>query len=150
MKAIYAHENLDYLYGVKIFLAGPTPRDASVKSWRPQAIELLNDFHGYVFVPEPRDGKWLENYDDQIEWELIACHRADIILFWIPRDLKTMPAFTTNVEFGMYINEYDNRIVYGHPKDAPKMRHLDYLARREGISIHYTLENTIKEALSLL
>lgn len=150
MRAIYAHENLDDLYGVKIFLAGPTPRDASVESWRRQALELFKDLDGYVFVPEPKDGKWLENYNGQIEWELKACRRADIILFWIPRDLQTMPAFTTNVEFGMYITDLNCRLVYGRPDDAPKMRYLDYLARREGLEINNTLEDTIKEALSLL
>ena len=35
-----------------IFLAGPTPRDAETKSWRPETIKLLTGFDGTIFVPE--------------------------------------------------------------------------------------------------
>lgn len=37
-----------------IFLAGPTPRDEKIKSWRITACERLNElgFDGIVYVPE--------------------------------------------------------------------------------------------------
>ncbi len=37
-----------------IFLAGPTPRNKEVKSWRGEALEILQrlGFDGVVYVPE--------------------------------------------------------------------------------------------------
>ena len=56
-------------------------------------------FDGAVFVPEPRDGAWTPDYDGQITWEEAGLHRADCILFWVPRDMETLPGLHTNVEF---------------------------------------------------
>lgn len=107
-----------------IFLAGPTPRRVDVKSWRPEALELLDKlgFRGIVLVPERRD--W-QNWDylTQVEWEWKGLNTCDLVVFWIPRELVTMPAFTTNVEFGRYV---DNS-VYGRPDNAPKNDYLDWL-----------------------
>lgn len=107
-----------------IFLAGPTPRSSDVPSWRPEAIELLKrmKFTGAVFAPEP----FCSHYLEQVEWEHAALTKASVILFWVPRDLVTMPAFTTNVEFGRFADS-GRIVVYGRPEGAPKTRYLDWL-----------------------
>ena len=112
-----------------IFLAGPTPRSPNVKSWRVEMLQQLEKrgFTGTVFVPEPEDGEWSTDYIDQVDWELYHLAISTVILFWVPRDLETMPAFTTNVEFGMYIKS--GKLIYGRPDDAPKNKYLDYLYR---------------------
>ena len=137
-----------------IFLAGPTPRDGEVKSWRRYAIKILEllGFDGDVFVPEYKnrvvDSKNIV-YDEIINWELEHLDRASVVMFWIPRELKNMPAFTTNVEFGY--NFHTNKIVYGRPDDAPKNRYLDFLYKK-----YYNLEpatslvNTVKGCLKKL
>lgn len=113
-----------------IFLAGPTPRDEAVHSWRPYAIKLLREmgFDGVVYVPEYETGEVLHNYDNQIAWEWKALDQAGAILFWVPRNLKTMPAFTTNVEFGYWVR--DDRAFYGRPSSAVLVRYLDSLYKR--------------------
>lgn len=113
-----------------IFLAGPTPRDEAVHSWRPYAIKLLREmgFDGVVYVPEYETGEVLHNYDNQIEWEWKALDNAGAILFWVPRNLETMPAFTTNVEFGYWVR--DDRAFYGRPSSAVLVRYLDSLYKR--------------------
>lgn len=113
-----------------IFLAGPTPRDEAVHSWRPYAIKLLREmgFDGVVYVPEYETGEVLHNYDNQIEWEWKALDQAGAILFWVPRNLETMPAFTTNVEFGYWVR--DDRAFYGRPSSAVLVRYLDSLYKR--------------------
>lgn len=113
-----------------IFLAGPTPRDEAVHSWRPYAIKLLREmgFDGVVYVPEYETGEVLHNYDNQIEWEWKALDHAGAILFWVPRNLETMPAFTTNVEFGYWVR--DDRAFYGRPSSAVLVRYLDSLYKR--------------------
>lgn len=144
MKIKYALESLDK----SIFLAGPTPRSADVKSWRPEAIAILEryGFSGTVLVPETADGEWRHNYDDQIGWEWDGLNQASTIVFWCPRDLVEMPAFTTNVEFGLYAAT--SKVVYGRPDEAPKMKYLDALAQRYNIKIHNTLEQTILAAVT--
>lgn len=117
--------------GKSIFLAGPTPRSTDVKSWRPEFIERLDsmNFDCTVLVPETASGWWLENYDQQCQWEYDHLHKADLIAFWVPRDLDTMPGFTTNIEFGYWVT--DPKTIYGRPNSAPKTRYLDWLYKKE-------------------
>ena len=111
-----------------VFLAGPTPRDADTPSWRPQAVELLRSlgFQGTVLVPE-RESRTSFDYDDQVEWEFAGLSQATRIAFWVPRDLKTMPALTTNVEFGYWLAQSPDRVRYGRPNGAPRTSYLDWL-----------------------
>jgi hypothetical protein len=46
---------------------------------------LTSGYDGKVFIPEPEDGNWRGNYDDQLEWESTGLNIADVIVFWIPR-----------------------------------------------------------------
>lgn len=110
-----------------MFLLGPTPRDLVTPSWRTEALKILKrlKYDGTVLVPERRVRKAHINYDDQVEWEDQAMNSALVNVFWIPRNLETMPAFTTNVEFGR-LYKYTNTL-YGRPDDAPKNRYLDWL-----------------------
>lgn len=124
MKVVHALQPLE----ASIFLAGPTPRDAQTPSWRPQALEILAElgFDGTVYVPESADWSAHDNYDAQVAWEVEALNKATVVAFWIPRHIESMPAFTTNVEFGMYLKS--GRAALGHPTDAPKMRYLASIA----------------------
>lgn len=134
-----------------IFLIGPTPRDPNTPSWRPEAIKILKEleFRGQVYVPERES--WQCDYLDQVEWE----HRgleiaADFgcVAAWVPRDLETMPAFTTNVEFGYYVD--CGRFAYGRPEDAPKTRYLDWLYQKEtGQSPVASLFDLMRQAVGI-
>jgi len=92
-----------------IFLAGPTPRSKETVSWRPEAIEILNklDFDGIVYIPEYGINVGDIDNDKQFAWELEALEEATTIVFWVPRKLPEMPAFTTNVEFGYWLRMED-------------------------------------------
>lgn len=129
-----------------IFLVGPTPRSSRVRSWRPKAINILEqeDYDGVVFVPEPFIGDKIA----QIEWEDKALNMADCILFWIPRDLETMPAFTTNHEHGEWFKS--GKVVLGAPKDAPHMNYLRHKSEKYFNPIANTLEDAIQTALVMI
>lgn len=74
-----------------------------------------------------------------------------MILFWIPRDLKTLPAMTTNVEFGLDVAI--GRAVLGCPPDCPspeRNRYLIYVARRHGVPVRTTLTDTVTAAFALI
>ncbi len=127
-KFIVNYSNQKVIHGQKgIFLAGPTPRDKNIISWRMDAVEMLKEFgfDGVVYVPEYEGLQGREDYTDQAAWEREALSEASVIVFWVPRELETMPAFTTNVEFGYWINR--NKIVYGRPDKARKIKYLDWL-----------------------
>lgn len=134
-----------------IFLAGPSPRHGQEDCWRPEALKILEDFNYFetVIIPVPEDtSKWSENYEDQIEWEKYYLDNCDIILFWIPRDLKDFPGFTTNVEFGMYLNS--GKIVLGYPPNTPNIKYLDWHATLNRVPIaRERLKDTIFLAIDL-
>lgn len=129
LKIHYSDEDISSPKSPAIFLAGPTPRTAEVPSWRPKAIELFKHqgFEGSIFIPEAQSGVYT-SYIHQVEWEFHHLEKADKILFWIPRNLKTMPAFTTNVEFGLYVKS--GKIIYARPDSAPKNKYLDALYQK--------------------
>ena len=152
MEIVYAQRPFPDAWSKSIFLAGPTPRAGQlVPSWRTEALTYLRKmgFDGAVFVPEPEDGSWLEDYGAQISWEDQGLHFADIIVFWIPRDLDVLPGFTTNVEFGRWVDSH--KVVLGHPPGAPKTRYLDALYQETAQQpVLGTLPETLAGALARL
>ena len=117
-----------------VFLAGPTPRSKDVKSWRPQAIKILEEIDGYegmVLVPEPSDGQKFVSYTFQVEWERECLFNCSTIFFWVPREMQTMPALTTNIEFWYWIARDPLKVIYGRPHGAPHTSYLDWLYKKE-------------------
>lgn len=149
---IINYSDQEVLSGEKsIFLAGPTPRGKGAVSWREEACSYLkkSGFDGIVYVPEYSTWKPKEDYIDQAMWERIALTKATVIMFWIPRQLPEMPAFTTNVEFGYWL--HTRKVVYGRPNDARKIKYLDWLYEldynKKPLS---TLEETIDESINFI
>jgi 8-oxo-dGTP pyrophosphatase MutT (NUDIX family) len=147
MQVIYAKQPHPPAWSAAIFLAGPTPRSADVASWRPEALRLLAEagFDGVVFVPEDAGGTFRGSYLDQVVWERDALAASDCVLFWVPRELTTMPAFTTNVEFGLWVGT--GRAVLGYPQGAPKNRYLGWLAGEHRVPVCHSLSETVQAAL---
>jgi hypothetical protein len=138
MNLIYAPEKIDVTDWHSVFLAGPTPRDPSVASWRPKAIQLFSDmkFNGSLYIPEPRNGGFDQDDEARSEWEHLGIANAGAVLFWVPRDIAGgMPGFTTNVEFGwvvrmVYEEGHPDRVFYGRPDHAEECKYLDWLYHR--------------------
>ena len=147
------YEDSEFNTNIKsIFLAGPTPRDVNVKSWRNEAIKILKElnFDGEVYVPESIDRAVNDDfltYTGVIDWELERLENAKLILFWIPRDLETLPGFTTNVEFGYHLKT--GKVVYGRPQNAPKTKYLDYIYEKiYNIKPYNSLEDALKHCIN--
>lgn len=133
-----------------IFLAGPTPRGENVISWRTKACEILEQlgFDGIVYVPEYSTWKPKEDYVDQAMWERVALTNATVILFWIPRKLPDMAAFTTNVEFGYWL--HSGKVIYGRPNDASKIKYLDWLYKLDYDKMPYeNLQSLLESSIEL-
>ena len=132
-----------------IFLAGPTPRNIRVPSWRPLVLHTLSrlNFEGQVFVPEDPKGGISMEFEEQIEWEDTYLTDAKCIMFWIPRDLTLLPGFTTNIEFGRWCDS--GKIVVGWLPGTPKMRYIEYYTRKLKIPTADTLNSTVKKAVEM-
>ncbi|MBS1722684.1 MAG: nucleoside 2-deoxyribosyltransferase domain-containing protein [Armatimonadetes bacterium] len=152
LELVYAPETISmFTPGPSVFLAGPTPRNQSQQSWRPEAVEWFEKvgFTGTLFLPEPRDGKFSHGYEDQIEWEHKGFILSSVVMFWVPRDLSTgMYGFTTNVEFGLAAGRALNvtDMTYGRPDNADKCKYLDLLFKkfRSDQEVHSTLESLVR------
>lgn len=151
MQTIYAGEPLPQKITKSVFLAGPSPRSKDVASWRPDALKALEEagFDGHVFVPEARDGA-RPDYVAQMKWELDAQNSSDIILFWIPRDMKTMPALTTNNEYGIWSALDPSRVVLGAPEGAPHTSYQFKFAGENDIPSYRTLKELVDAVVAQL
>lgn len=144
--------------GPSVFLAGPSPeRGSGVPSWRPDAAAALaatwlGDEPLAVLSPESRGGVRAAHYEDQTDWEMAARYRAAVVLFWIPRDVRLMPGFTTNVEFG-YDVAARRQVVLGCPPDCPnpeRNRYLIRVAQLHAVPVCTTLPQTVSAAINLI
>jgi 8-oxo-dGTP pyrophosphatase MutT (NUDIX family) len=149
IEIVYALEDPPDVWQAAIFLAGPTPRSPEAASWRPMMIELLagrwsGDGLLVIFVPEYRHGRH-DDYRGQVDWEERCLHLADVVLFWVPRDLDVLPAFTTNVEWGMWHDS--GRVVFGAPPEAPNNRYLLHYAAKFDVPVATTADGTADAAL---
>lgn len=137
-----------------IFLAGPTPRDGTIERWRSQALLILEHHAlernlGTVLIPEDED---FENFDPvtidgQVDWEWKGLAAADAILFWVPRNMETLPGLTTNVEFGMQAKS--RKVVLGYPEDAEHCGYLDRIARKEHMLVTHDLPTACAYTVAL-
>lgn len=136
MNLIFTTQSLDKIDGTSIFLAGPTPRHSTVKSWRPEAVELFKSFgyKGNMIIPEIdwNSGKKFEDlklaHSKIIDWEHDGLSLCDMVVFWIPRNMDNMLALTTSIEFGFMLGS--GKIIYGRPDSAPRNEYLDYCYKK--------------------
>ncbi|OPZ79296.1 MAG: hypothetical protein BWY78_00132 [Alphaproteobacteria bacterium ADurb.Bin438] len=152
MKKVFYVDGIPNEITKSIFLAGPTPRNGACKSWRQDAIRILEEkgYDGTVIIPEAKD--FTGNYDNLeyqgiIDFERARLNLCDVILFWVPRS-DLLPAFTTNIEYGNFIKT--GKIVIGAPKDAPKTGYLRYMASERNMPFFDSLEDTINETLKVI
>jgi len=142
MKIVYSDDPIDseLLRFDTIFLAGPTPRNPDVKSWRPEAIQelIIQNFDGVILIPEFKSFQSRIDFLDQVNWERFWLENCKKIVCWVPRNMTNMPALTTNVEFGRYVTS--GRLYYGRPDGACHTNYLDWL---------YNLETKRNACLSL-
>ena len=151
----YAQAPVPDAWDGSVFLAGPTPRDPAVPSWRPEALDRLRHHWSevgagrlVVFVPEHEDGGFAGTWLAQVEWEDACLQASDVIAFWVPRDMVTLPGLTTNVEWGRW--ESSGKVVLGTPPEAPATRYLRHYAAKVGAPTADTLDDTMTAALALL
>ena len=142
MRIVYSDNKItkDMFNKHTIMLCGPTPRTSDVKSWRPEALKILEDlkYDGLVFVPEWSIPASHIDFTEQVEWERTGLCGCTCIAFWVPRKMGEMPALTTNVEFGSYLTKRPSAVIYGRPNWAEHCHYLDWLYKKETNRSHLT------------
>ena len=93
-------------------------------------------------------GSLAVSYEEQIRWEWACLERADAIVFWVPRELTTLPGFITNIEFGLHCRS--GKVLLGYPPGAPKMRYLHLLAGAWNIPVFHDLSDLLRSAVARL
>lgn len=147
---VHAGETPPSEWDASVFLAGPVPRDPDVPSWHPEAIALLRKRWAgpgrlTVFAPEPRGGVAVEG-THSMAWEEAGLRRCDVVLFWIPRDMSTMPGLTTNIEWGIW--HASGKAVLGVPPEAVGVDYPLEQARDHGVPTASTLAGAVDHALA--
>jgi len=79
------------------------------------------------------------------EWEWSGLALSDVVMFWVPRNMQTLPGLTTNVEFGMLVES--GKVVLGTPNDGEHNGYLQRLATRFLIPQAHTLSETVEKTI---
>lgn len=137
--------------GPTIFLGGSI---IGAEDWQSKAVDLIIN-HASVFNPrrpwfgtaEDRKGNKSDIFVEQVEWELDYLQKADIILFWLPKDTWGR---TSRFEIG-WIAGQGKPIVVGIEEGFPGERYLRHvLENRLGLKTYKTLQETCEEAVKLI
>lgn len=153
MVVVYAGETPPGGWRASAFIAGPMPRDPNARSWRP---ELLGELQArwtapgtlVVFVPEARDRHNPDpEYVSQL-WEERWMAVVDVIVFWVPRNMTSMPGLNSNIEFGRH--ESGGRLVLGLPAEAVSVQYLRRAVAARGGTVATTLADTAQSALDYI
>ncbi|MFA6526551.1 MAG: nucleoside 2-deoxyribosyltransferase domain-containing protein [Candidatus Buchananbacteria bacterium] len=143
-----------------IFLLGPIPRleETMEYSWKMQAYRLLEElgFDGIVYDPEHEVAYNRDDFEyvraPQINWEVEAMNRADIIIAWVPRQFPSMPALTSNIEMGEFFKT--GKLLIGYPEDAQRMEYIKFrstewleAAYKWQITIYHDLRRILQAAI---
>lgn len=138
-----------------IFLAGPTVRgnQQHLISWRGDCIDEFErqGFDGVLILPEFSNKTESDKSKDWIPlWEFEGLKWSDCILFWIPRT-RELIGLTTNFEIGYWLARAPNKVVYGRPDGAYRIRYLDIMwkADRDNPTIYNTMKDTVKKAIAV-
>ena len=158
MQVVYTGEDPAFfspVYTKSMFLAGPSPRKDTDPNWREEALKVLEalGYDGVVYLPIWRDGPPDSSgkpfdYDGQVEWETKYLNACDLIVFWVPRNMQTLPSLTTNVEFGLWLQS--GKVLLGSPPIAEHMRYLNWQAGQEGVPAHDNMADLLADAVTRL
>lgn len=127
----------------RLFLAGSIEMGAAV-DWQATVTRALGDLDVLVCNPRRKawDASWpntidFEPFRQQVEWELEALERADLILFYFDPNTK---APITLLELGLHARR---KIIVCCPDGYWRKGNIDVVCQRYGIAQVGTLEELI-------
>lgn len=86
-----------------------------------------------------------------LRWETTGIESSTRVLFWMPFSMEdSLPGFTTRAEVSREIARAPHRIVVGMPAGALSGGHIRYHAHQAGLTMHPSLEKTVRAVLDRL
>ena len=132
----------------KVFLAGPIQ---GAPKWQFD----LPDIEGVVWISPRRKDYDLNDttHSQQMQWETDALRAANIVLFWIPKEVEDIPgrayAQTTRFELGENIAR-GKRIILGTYEDFPSRPYFEYKVTKYSNVIGGKVHNSLDECIETL
>jgi hypothetical protein len=130
-----------------IFLAGSIEMDKAI-NWQKRCEEMLQDDY-IIFNPrrEQWNSSWSqtienENFKEQVDWELNALEKADIIIMYFAEN--TMSPISL-LEFGLYAQSNKMKVVV--EENFWRKGNIDIVCDRYSIEQFKTLEELIQNLL---
>ena len=144
MKVIYAPEALEFK-SKTIFLAGSIEQNQA-SHWQKEIIEKLKQYNYIVFNPRRKDwdATWKQqiedpNFKQQVDWELDALERADIILMYF--DPKTKSPISL-LELGLFARS--GKLLVCCPEGFWRKGNVDIVCQRYGIKQFQNLKKVTR------
>ena len=145
MKVITAPEALlEVIPGLPcIFLAGSIEQDKAV-NWQQRVISQLGDLNGTILNPRrvEWDASWNEDdprFIEQVNWELSAMRRADIIMMHFEPD--TMSPITL-LELGLYHDS--GKLYVSCPKGYWRRGNVRIVCASSWVRVHDSLQELLE------
>ncbi len=104
---------------LKVFLAGAIDMGAAV-DWQAQIIAMLGNIPQLILLNPRREAFTPDTLDEQIEWELEALNRSDLVLMWFPANAKAPVAM---FETGLFMQS--GKLVVGAEPGFYRRRNLE-------------------------
>lgn len=130
--------------GFSIFLAGSIEM-GKAKDWQTQIVASLSAFDVLIFNPrrDNWDASWEQNKDnplfrEQVEWELAALERADLIVMYLEPATKSPISL---LELGLFGRS--GKMVVCCPAGFWRKGNVDIVCERYGIEQVKSLEEAI-------
>ncbi len=103
--------------------------------WQAQVIEELGNLKRMVIYNPRRVEFSPDTLDEQIEWELDALAKCDLVFMWLPGDSK---APISLLETGLYMNS--GKLLLGAEPEFYRRRNLELTGRRYGVPVMRRLD----------
>ena len=136
--------------GFSIFLAGSIDMGTSI-DWQNELVARLLDYKGYLYNPRRKDwdSSWeqkIENgqFIEQVEWELDAMDKADLIIYYFAKDSKSP---ITLLELGLH---KDDNIIVCCPEGFYRKGNVDIVCKKYNIKTCKTLNELVIQIINEL
>jgi hypothetical protein len=131
----------------RIFLAGSIEM-GTAENWQAKVANDLSDLDKVVLL-NPRRDDWNPDWEqdisnpefkEQVEWELEALERSNLIVFYFDPNTKSP---ITLLELGLYAAEYPSECIVCCPKGYWRRGNVEIVCQRYGVKFTNTYEEFI-------
>ncbi len=148
MKVIKPPQKLK-INGKSVFLAGSIEM-GKAENWQEKVERLLKDSNWTALNPrrDDWDSSWKQGIEhkqfrEQVEWELLAQEKADVILMYF--DITTKSPISL-LELGLFASS--GKMIVVCPEGFYRKGNVDITCKRYGVKQADTIEEAVKEILN--